>query len=520
MSNNKLIELKRNEYGVPMLTVNGAPFLVQAGESFNSSASKLEYMSDHVWPKIKGLNLNTLIIPIYWELIEPKENAFEFDLVRGLIDQAREEEIHLVLLWFGLWKNGESFYVPDWVKTDTSRFTRIQTGYGELINTISPLCSEAVAADEKAFSKLAACLAEYDKDIGTVLMLQVENEIGVLGSDRDYSDEAERLFTQRIPDEVRSFIDRDGTWSEAFGEEAPEYFMAYHYATAVQQIAQSGKREYDIPLYVNAWLKQFPELPGVYPSGGPVSHLISFWKQFTPTIDFIAPDIYVSDFDSVCLEYNKDDNILFIPEARRDGITASNFISAICKHGAIGFSPFGIEGINDNFVPASDNALAQLNIDRRSFIANNTGKWIAHNYQLFERNADFILSNRGAPGFQAFMKKSSHDRGIVITTSLCDIIITYQDERLDGDGLLFPGTAGFVYEDQEEALYICGCNFQYSFVRHRNSNDSIFIIRIEEGEHIGPNWISTRILNGDELNKRKFDDYSAIHKIRVMRIKN
>ena len=114
---NSLIPEIRNDKGIPTLYVKGEPFFALSGEIHNSSASSLEYMEEHVWKQIEGMHLNALIVPLYWETIEPEEGKFDFTLPDGLIAQAREHGMHLTFLWFGLWKNAESFYVPGWMKT-------------------------------------------------------------------------------------------------------------------------------------------------------------------------------------------------------------------------------------------------------------------------------------------------------------------------------------------------------------------------------------------------------------------
>ena len=110
--------------GFHRMILDGKPFPMLAGELHNSSFSSLEYMESQVWPWLRNLNLNTVVLPIAWENVEPMEGVFDFDLLRGILQQARGEQLRLVLLWFGLWKNGESHYVPEWVKTDRERFFR------------------------------------------------------------------------------------------------------------------------------------------------------------------------------------------------------------------------------------------------------------------------------------------------------------------------------------------------------------------------------------------------------------
>lgn len=272
-----------------------------------------------------------------WETIEPEEGMFTFENPSGLIDQAREHGMRLVILWFGLWKNGESTYVPEWVKADTKRFIRACYPGGVPSETISPLCQEAVEADKRAFTKFMEFLKEKDEETQTVLAVQVENEIGFLGSDRDYSPLAETVYQKPVPEALAA---GDVSWEALYGEDAPEMFMAWHYASAVETIASAGKQVYPLPMYVNAWLNQFPDRAGNYPSGGPIARNVPVWKKAALHIDAFAPDIYLSDFDRVCEEYARQGGPLLIPEARRDAVTASNVFPAFATHHSLGFSPF------------------------------------------------------------------------------------------------------------------------------------------------------------------------------------
>ena len=70
------------------------------GELGNSSASSLAFMQP-VWGKLQAMHMNTVLMPVYWELIEPEENKFDFTLVDSLVSDAANNNLHLVLLWFG-----------------------------------------------------------------------------------------------------------------------------------------------------------------------------------------------------------------------------------------------------------------------------------------------------------------------------------------------------------------------------------------------------------------------------------
>jgi beta-galactosidase GanA len=97
------------------LVVDGKPFLMLAAELLNSSSASLDYMRP-VWPRLAAIPLNTVITPLSWELIEPREGQFDFALLDGLIQDARRNSLRLVFLWLASWKNGMSSYAPVWVK--------------------------------------------------------------------------------------------------------------------------------------------------------------------------------------------------------------------------------------------------------------------------------------------------------------------------------------------------------------------------------------------------------------------
>lgn len=183
--------------GIPTMYVENKPFFAFAGEVHNSSAGSLEYMNEHVWDKIQGLNLNTLLVPVYWEQIEPTEGSFRYEMLDGLIEQARQRQIRLILLWFGLWKNAESMYVPRWMKKDSKKYFRVRAASGEMLNTISPFCTEAVEKDAAAFANVMGHIREQDEEDSTVIAVQIENEVGLLGTAYDVCDAAKEAFEKK-----------------------------------------------------------------------------------------------------------------------------------------------------------------------------------------------------------------------------------------------------------------------------------------------------------------------------------
>ena len=157
------------------------------------------------------------------------------------------------------------------------------------------------------------------------------SQSGSLGSVRDFSPAAEKLFQSQVPgDLVQALHQHPGNWKEVFGADADETFSAYAVAHYINQIAVAGKAEYPLPLYVNNWLKYRPDaIPGVnYPSGGPTYNMIDVWKAAAPAIDMIGPDIYMDDSDAyreVLNAYRRPDNPLWVPETGGSDADAKYF---------------------------------------------------------------------------------------------------------------------------------------------------------------------------------------------------
>lgn len=344
------LEKKDGRYA---LMVDGRPYLILGGQIHNSSAWPSELLQ--VWDSLAALHANTVAAPAYWEQIEATEGHFDFSNVDQLVEGARAHHLHLIVLWFGTWKNGNMQYAPVWVKTDTKRFPRMIRPDGLPIDVLSANSRNTLEADKAAFTALMRHLKEIDGEQHTVLMVQVENESGGVGSVRDFSPESNREIAGSVPADLLSAASKQpGTWSQVFGSDADEAFQIYHQAKYVNEIAAAGKKEFGIPLYINVWVShltvELPQrqvlLPGIqYPSGGAVQKWVGLWKALAPSIDLIGPDIYTSDsgeYRALIATYHRPDNPLWIPETGRSDNFAKFFFYALGDD-AIGFSPFGVD---------------------------------------------------------------------------------------------------------------------------------------------------------------------------------
>lgn len=357
-----------------ILRVDGDRQLLRAAEIHNSSSSTRSAITAS-FERVAGLGADTVLAPVAWDLLEPEEGVFDFDLIDCMTEVAEKLNLDLVPLWFGSWKNASSSYVPRWVKLDPTRFPRAETTSGP-VEVLSPFSQANVAADANAFSSLMRRLAETGSS--RVTMVQVENEVGLLRDSRDRGPDADAEWNRAVPERMLRLVEdnaelachdewlaagapRQGSWHEIFGdsERGGEAFMAFGFSRYVDQVAAAGAQWLKVPMFVNAWLDADATVegttdeaavalgggqrPGAYPSGGPVLGVAEIWQEFAPSLSFLAPDIYFGDFEAFARDYARRNSALFIPEMRRDSLGAAQMFAAIGEYRAIGASVFGAD---------------------------------------------------------------------------------------------------------------------------------------------------------------------------------
>ncbi|MGH9590480.1 MAG: DUF5597 domain-containing protein [Terracidiphilus sp.] len=494
------------------LIVDGHPFLILGGELHNSSSSNLDYMKP-IWPKLEAMGLNTVVTPLSWELVEPREGTFDFSFVDGLLDQARAAHEHVIFLWLASWKNGMSSYAPVWVKQDTNRFPRVVES-GRPVEILSPLGKATEQADARAFAALMRHIAQVDGRDHTVIMMQVENEVGVLGDSRDHSPAANAAFHGQAPAKLTAYLQTpratlypdlrelwdangdktSGTWTEVFGDtqRADEVFMAWQYGSYIQAVAAAGKAEYDIPMYVNTWLEGETTPPGQYPSGGPEPRVYDVWKAAGSSLDIYAPDLYSADFITWCRRYHREGNPLFMPEARGRAAGAANVFYALGEEAGIGFSPFAIESEAGDSDPlgASYHLIAQL----EPLLLEHQSGGTVHGFVLDRDHstADFTMN------------------GYTLHVAL--------DNSFGG-----PATTGFglIMAMGKNEFLGAGQGFKVTFTPRLESGPKVGIGAVTEGKFENGNWVPGRRLNGDEddqgVNWRFNPHAETIEKITLYR---
>ncbi len=502
------------------LIVQGKPFLILGGELHNSSTSGAAYMRS-IWKQMKKKNLNTVIAPVYWELLEPKEGKFDFSLVDSMIYGARKQNLHLVILWFGSWKNGYSMYVPGWVKNDTERFPRVKNKKGESFVVLSALSEASMKADAKAFKMLMQHIRQVDEKYQTVITAQIENEVGLFYDPRDYSEQAIKAYEKGVPSDLMNYLvankvklqpeldsawkangyKTSGSWEDVFGKNVvdkenwktlsylpEELFTVYHYAKYIGQVAAAGKEAYPIPMYVNAWIKQ-PRMgpPSNYPSGGPIPHTLDLWRANAPAIDFIAPDIYVAIPEAryTIEQYHRPGNPVFIPEFKPGAASASLVFWAYAQHDAISFSPFGIDESTPEEDPITKSYAALSQVQQLILQHQGRGTMVgvyvdtSSKSQNFELNGYSVKVNLSQP---MFAPAGGEVAGL-----------SSSDKRVTSAG-------GIVFATGPDEFIVVGKDFSATFtpLKADAQKPKIDIEYMDEGSFVNGKWLTTRRLNGDE----------------------
>lgn len=478
------------------LIVGERPYLILGGELHNSSSSNVNYIRS-IWPKLDTIGLNTVLAAVTWDLFEPQESKYDFTLLDELVHQARKYEMKLIVLWFGSWKNGISHYAPDWVKEDQKRFPRVRIYNGKSLEILSLQSPATLEADTRAYVAMVRHIKEIDSVEQTVVMIQMQNEVGVLGDSRDRSDAANQAFASQVPGTLITYLQSHktelhpqiskawqaagskttGTWQEVFGKGfvADEIFMAWHYAQFMNHQTQAGKKEYALPVFVNAWIVQ-PEdkKPGDYPSGGPQAHMHDVWRAAAPDIDILAPDIYLPNFEEVCKEYSRNNNTLFIPESRAGDEGASNAFYAIGNARAIGYSPFGI----DNRVEDAENGP------------------LPKTYKLLAEISSLILEAQ-SKGTIAGVSLNQEKPSDEINLDGYRLKVELKRSRRQTDT---PERGyGLVISTGRDEFLIAGKNIQITFFPDSPGPSMAGIASLYEGKYENGEWIAGRKLNGDNI---------------------
>jgi beta-galactosidase GanA len=502
------------QHGASQIFVDGKPFLVRGGELENSSASSLAYL-DTIWPKVAAMRFNTLLAPVYWQLIEPRQGDFDFTTVDGLIRGARKHNVKLVLLWFGSWKNSMSCYAPGWVKRDQKRFPRAERSGGSGLEILSALSPNALQADSTAFAALMRHLRETDAAYRTVIMVQVENEVGMVPEARDHSAAANAAFLSAVPSELTDYLSKNrdslaprlreaweahgfktgASWPDMFGAgtATDELFTAWTEGRFTGQVAARGKAVYPLPMFVNAALVRPDRLPGQYPSGGPLPHLFDIWRAAAPAIDFLSPDLYFPNFVEWTNQYVRPGNPLFIPETGRvmAAEMAANALYAYGQLNSMGYSVYAPEFLK----PEEEQALGDA-------------------YAVIGQLTPLILENQGTGHMVGIRAPVNFDGSVDLSPQQFTLgnyvfMVHFREPAPLSVGANsepeIPGAhGGLIIQMDRDDFLVAGTGMIVTFETHGEGDSQAGIDSIWEGSFVNGVWTPGKEMNGDEDNQGRY----------------
>ncbi|PVM92722.1 GH35 family beta-galactosidase [Caulobacter endophyticus] len=518
----------RKQGAATQLIVDGKPLLILGGELGNSTSSDLNYLNGY-WPTLKTIGLNTVIATLEWDMIEPKEGVYDFASVEGLIKQAEANDVKLVLLWLAAWKNSTSSYAPPYIKHGWQKYAKAQDDKGTPVDILSAFDPDTLKADQRAFAALMAHIKAVDKN-HTVVMMQVENEIGMLPVVRDYSPQAQAAYKGKVPKALTDYLQKNkaglhpfvrdawtangsktaGTWTEVFGAGpvGEEIFQGWGYAVFTDALTKAGKAAYDLPMYINGALNAPDQKPGEYPSGGPIPHMFDIWKAGAPAVDLIGMDIYYPNYVHWADQFRRADNPVFVPEANRAGQidAGGNAFYTLGELDGIGFSPFHIETLpNPETHPL-------------------TGA-----YRVLGQIGPLVLANQGKGTMRGFKAPLSYEGVVDETPRIFElggykISASMVDSRTPKDTQTIPAHGGLIIQTGKDEFLVAGRGVILRFAdADPKSGYRVGLEQVVDGEFVNGQWVPGRWLNGDESGQGRYlrmpPEKFGIQKLKVYRYK-
>jgi beta-galactosidase GanA len=395
--------------------------------------------------------------------------------------------------------------VPPFVKHDYATYAKAQDDKGKPQDILSPFDPDTLKADATAFAALMAHLKQTDT-LHTVIMVQVENEIGMLPVVRDYSPQAQAAFNGPVPSELIVYLKAHkdglhpyvrtlweahgtkdaGTWTEVFGDtiEAQEVFQAWYFARFANELTKAGKAVYPLPMYVNVALNRPGRAPGQYPSAGPLPHLFDVWKAAGPDIDLIAIDMYFPNWAEWADKFKRPDNPFFTPESNQAGRpdAGANAFYSFGQLDGISFSPFAI----DKLTPANSANLTQA-------------------YDVLKQLTPEILAAQGTGRMRGFRPRISYD-GIADESPQTFVLggyrftVNFVEPFTAKDQQTVANNGGLIIQTGPDSFIVAGQGITVTF-EDADGKMTVGMEQVVEGKYVGGVWKPGRWLNGDEIHQ-------------------
>jgi len=460
--------------GRPRFLVGGEPFLILGVQWACESCFSRDEMNP-LFPQAARLGANTAVTPLYWREIEPEPGRFSFGLLDERIALARANGLRLVLLWFATWKNAHAFYAPDYIRDDNDTYPRALDREGNRLVSLCPLGEATWERDRQALVAVMEHVRDVD-DQHTVILVQLENEPGIIGSDRCYCPACNAKFEA-------------GDWTARWGDHAAEAYSVATVQGYIGRLATEVRAVYSLPLYVNVWLsppEQVGGRPGrEYPSGGAVDHMLELALQQLQDVDLVGPDIYqhgYRDFNRLCQVYGARDNPLYIAEhsSSPTGRADRNVFYAIGQHGALGFDIWAIDSPYPERTPPPM-------VDPVSGEWGPQAHWLRDSYVALDHAMHPIVEAQGSDRMFTFVQED----GETVTgwkADGVDVVIEYRERRNAGRGIVIQRSA--------DEFLIVGVGFHTEFRRPHPDGSRIREKSVVVGRYEGDRWVALHPMEG------------------------
>ena len=312
------------------IVVCGQPRLILYGETLEevmTHPADVPYYGDQ-FDKWKRQGLNTVAAILQWNAFEPRKDAYEYAMIDGLIEAAKERNMHLIIVWFGTWRNLQSNYVPRYVWDEKIAFPALKQDGKPENGGISPFATKCADRDGLALKALLARAAQKDPGHQVLIAVQVENEMPCYA---DFSQAANEHMGEQVPKALLEYLKANdtpkhdpaklgwftwsryhgngsktsGTWEEVFGRQpwpndARKALGAYYTGKYIEIVVRKAKESLNIPMYANAWCGESPcdcDYMDIFHVG-------------CPSLDGMGPDNY----GEVLHKYVRPWNVLVQPE--------------------------------------------------------------------------------------------------------------------------------------------------------------------------------------------------------------
>jgi len=338
--------------GRPVLHVDGRPFTVLTVEI---PWVKLIYGRYHetlgaydvLYPAAKALGLNALKVPIKWSMIEPSRGQYDFSYLDHVVDTARQNGLRLVLGWFGHYASGDGtiyrnltgeVFAPMYVIEDEETYPRAVDAAGRAHhNAVSYDYDPIIEVETAAFRAFMQHIKDIDEGTWTVLMIQIENEIAVFGSDR----RNRKQWRDHSPASNRAF--------EAGCFDDDLQFSAQRFSSRwIRSLTDAGAEVYPLPTFAN--FVSGTKLVDWMVGGAPGEDVGTYLDN-CPNLSFIGRNHYlpvdctVNDMRAGLDEYRVGRNMPAITETNSgpDAVDARLAYVAIGEYGAPLFAPWALD---------------------------------------------------------------------------------------------------------------------------------------------------------------------------------